>query len=343
MYLKNYLVILMAAGLTACTVVGQTSTDDASSEKWDVEAPFAPTRTVEFTTREGTWMSVDVSPNGESIVFDVLGDLYLIPVTGGKATRLSSGPAYDVQPKFSPDGERIAFTSDRGGGDNIWTMNVDGTDVEQVTKESFRLLNGPTWTPDGEYILARKHFTSTRSLGAGEIWMYHASGQGSSGLQITERKNDQQDQGNEIALSPDGRYIYFSEDVSGGSTFQYNKDPNAQIYAIRRLDRETGKFKNLITGAGGSARPTPSPDGKKIAFVRRVRAKSVIHLYDIETGAIEPLFDGLDHDQMEAWAIFGVYPRMSWTPDGRYLVFWAGGKIWKLDVASKSILEIPFY
>ncbi|MCH8277280.1 MAG: PD40 domain-containing protein, partial [Bacteroidetes bacterium] len=51
---------------------------------------------------------------------------------------------------------------------------------------------------------------------------------------------------------------------------------------------------------------------------------------------------GLDRDQMEAWAIFGVYPRMSWTPDSRYLVFWAGGKIRKLDVASKSILEIPF-
>ena len=195
-------------------------------KKWDVTAAHGPTNTVSFTTTEGTWMNLDVSPDGQEIVFDLLGDLYVVPATGGKAKRLTSGPAFDVQPRFSPDGTRIAFTSDRAGGDNLWTMKRDGSDPKQVTKETFRLLNGPAWTPDGQYLLARKHFTSTRSLGAGEVWMYHASGEATGGLQLTKRKNDQQDQGNEIAVSPDGRYVYFSEDVSGGSTFQYNKDPN---------------------------------------------------------------------------------------------------------------------
>ncbi|MBO6779551.1 MAG: PD40 domain-containing protein [Rhodothermales bacterium] len=276
-------------------------------------------------------MSLDVSPDGRTIVFDMMGDLYTIPIGGGTATAITSGPAWDVQPSFSPDGSRIAFTSDRAGGDNIWTVAADGSDARQVTKETFRLLNGPAWTPDGNYILARKHFTSTRSLGAGEIWMYHASGEATAGLQITKRKNDQQDQGNEIALSPDGRYIYWSEDMSGGSTFQYSKDPNGQIYVIRRLDRESGRVDNYITGAGGSARATPSPDGKTIAFVRRVREKSTIHLFDTETGRQWQVFDGLNRDQQEAWAIFGVYPRMDWTPDGRSLVFWAGGGFHRLD------------
>ncbi len=317
-----------------------TTEATADDKKWDVNAAHGPTQTVRFTTTEGTWLNLDVSPDGTQIVFDMLGDLYLLPIEGGTATRITSGPAFDMQPTFSPDGSRIAFTSDRGGGDNIWTIAPDGSEAKQITKEDFRLVNGPAWTPDGQYLLARKHFTSTRSLGAGEVWMYHRSG--GSGLQLTERKNDQQDQGNEIAVSPDGRYVYFSEDMSGGSTFQYNKDPNGQIYAIRRLDRETGDLKNLISIQGGAVRPVPSPDGTSIAFVRRVRDKSVLFLYDTETGGYRPLYDGLDRDQQEAWAIFGVYPRFDWTPDGNALVFWTGGKIWKLDVATRAVTNIPF-
>ncbi|WP_456425704.1 amidohydrolase family protein [Rhodocaloribacter sp.] len=311
-----------------------------ADEAWDVNAAHGPTKTVAFTTTEGTWMNLDVSPDGQRIVFDLLGDLYTLPISGGKATRLTSGPAFDVQPRFSPDGARIAFTSDRGGGDNLWVMNADGSDARAVTKETFRLVNGPAWTPDGEYLLGRKHFTSTRSLGAGEVWMYHVTG--GTGLQLTKRKNDQQDQGNEIALSPDGRYVYFSEDVSPGPFFRYNKDPNGQIYVIRRLDRETGEIKNLITGNGGSVRPQPSPDGKHVAFVRRVRGKSVLYVYDLDTGAQRPIFDGLSHDQQEAWAIFGVYPAFDWTPDGRNVVFWAKGKLWKVNVETKAATEIPF-
>ncbi len=311
-----------------------------TDEAWDVTAAHGPTKTVAFTTTEGTWMNLDVSPDGQHIVFDLLGDLYTLPISGGKATRLTSGPAFDVQPRFSPDGARIAFTSDRSGADNLWVMNADGSDARAVTKETFRLVNGPAWTPDGEYLLGRKHFTSTRSLGAGEVWMYHVTG--GSGLQLTKRKNDQQDQGNEIALSPDGRYVYFSEDVSPGPFFRYNKDPNGQIYVIRRLDRETGEIKNLITGNGGSVRPQPSPDGKHVAFVRRVRGKSVLYVYDLDSGAQRPIFDGLSHDQQEAWAIFGVYPAFDWTPDGRNVIVWARGKLWNVNVETKAATEIPF-
>lgn len=312
----------------------------SQADRWDVAAAHGPTQTVRFTTTEGTWMNLDVSPDGREIVFDLLGDLYVLPVEGGKARRLTSGPAFDVQPRFSPDGRQIAFTSDRAGGDNLWVMNRDGSGARQVTKEDFRLVNGPAWTPDGQYLLGRKHFTSTRSLGAGEVWMYHVAG--GSGFQLTKRKNDQQDQGNEIALSPDGRYVYFSEDVSGGSTFEYNKDPNGQIYVVRRLDRQTGEIDNLITGAGGAVRPTPSPDGSTIAFVRRVRDESVLYLYDLASGAQIPVWDGLSHDQQEAWAIFGVYPAFDWLPDGRHVVLWARGGLWKVDLGQRSATRIPF-
>ncbi len=309
--------------------------DDA----WDVTAAHGPTKTVSFTTTEGTWMNVDVSPDGSTIVFDLMGDIYTLPIEGGSATAIASGPAYDVQPRFSPNGSRISFTSDRSGGDNIWTMAVDGSDARQVSDESFRLLNNAAWTPDGQYLIARKHFTSSRSLGAGEMWMFHTSG--GAGIQLTERKNDQQDAG-EPDVSPDGRYVLFSEDMTPGPQFQYNKDPNAGIYAIRQLDRETGELRTLISGPGGAVRPRTSPDGRYVAFVRRVRLKSVLFVFDRETGASRPLFDGLDHDQQEAWAIFGPYPGYGWTPSSDEIVFWAQGRIWRVDIHTRDLAEIPF-
>ncbi len=309
------------------------------SEGWDVSAAHGPTHTVRFTTTEGTWMNLDVSPDGRTIAFDLLGDLYLLPIEGGTARRLTSGPAFDVQPRFSPDGSRISFTSDRSGGDNIWTMAANGTDPQQVTDENFRLLNNAVWTPDGEYLVARKHFTSSRSLGAGEMWLYHRSG--GAGLRLTERRNDQQDAG-EPALSPDGRYVYFSEDLTPGPTFEYNKDPNAGIYAIRRLDRETGDLETILGGPGGAVRPQPSPDGRHVAFVRRVRDETALFLYDTETGAETPLTAGLSRDQQETWAIFGVYPNYAWTPDGESIVYWANGGLHRIDVASREVADIPF-
>ena len=134
--------------------------EDTEEARWDVNAPHGPTRTVRFDTDEGTWMDVDVSPDGRDLVFSLLGDLYRMPVTGGNARRIASGPAWEVQPRWSPDGSRIAFTSDRGGGNNLWTVDANGGNPVQVTKEDFRLLNNPAWTPDGRFIIGRKHFTS---------------------------------------------------------------------------------------------------------------------------------------------------------------------------------------
>ncbi len=308
--------------------------------KWDVQNPPGPSRDIPIDVTRGTWMSLDVSPDGQTIVFDLLGDIYVMPVSGGEARAIASGVAWDMQPKWSPDGRHIAFTSDRAGGDNIWIMEADGSNPTQVSKESFRLLNQPEWSPDGQFIVARKHFTSSRSLGAGELWMYHRSGGG--GVQMTERRTQQKDTG-EPAFSPDGRYLYFSDDATPGATFEYSKDVNTQIYIIRRLDRETGEIDAYIAGPGGSIRPTPSPDGRSIAFIRRVRYQSTLYVMDIESGRETPVFSGLDRDLQETWAVHGVYPAISWTPDNRSIVFWADGRIQRVDVASQAVTDIPFH
>ncbi|HYC68229.1 amidohydrolase family protein [Brevundimonas sp.] len=309
--------------------------------KWDVQNPPGPSHDIPIDVTRGTWMSLDVSPDGQTLVFDMLGDIYVMPISGGEARAIASGVAWDMQPKWSPDGRQIAFTSDRAGGDNLWVMDADGSNPIQISKESFRLLNQPEWTPDGQFIVGRKHFTSSRSLGAGELWMYHRSG-GGGGVQMTERRTPQKDTG-EPAFSPDGRYLYFSDDATPGNTFEYSKDVNDQIYIIRRLDRETGEIDPYVTGPGGSIRPTPSPDGKSLAFIRRVRYQSVLYVLDIESGRETPIFSGLDRDLQETWAIHGVYPAISWTPDNRSIVFWADGRIQTVEVATGTVSDIPFH
>ena len=313
---------------------------EKKDKKWDVSNPDGPYKEVSFTVNEGTWMNLDLSPDGKEIVFDLLGDIYRLPATGGEAKLLRGGHAFEVQPRYSPDGKKILFTSDAGGGDNIWIMNRDGSKAVQVTKENFRLLNNAAWLPDGEYLVARKHFTSTRSLGAGEMWLYHISGGG--GVQLTARKNDQQDV-NEPVVSPDGRYVYFSEDMYPGGFFQYNKDPNSQIFVIKRFDRQTGKTENVTGGPGGAVRPQISRDGKLLSFIKRVRTKSVLYLRNLETGVEWPVYDQLTKDQQEAWSIFGLYTGYAWTPDNQHIIIWSNGKIWKVDVNGvNKATEIPF-
>jgi imidazolonepropionase-like amidohydrolase/Tol biopolymer transport system component len=331
---KNLLTIL----LLGCTLPA-ISQDNKEKPKWDIEKYKGTTKNFSITTNEGTWMNLDVSNDGKEIVFDMLGDIYVMPITGGTATLLSGGIAFDVQPRFSPNGKYISYTSDKGGGDNIWIMNRDGSNKRQVTKENFRLLNNATWMPDSEYLIARKHYTGTRSLGAGEMWMY--SIHGGEGVQLTKRKNDQQDAG-EPNVSPNGKFLYFSEDMSPGPTFEYSKDPNGMIYAIRQLDLSSGKLTNFIAQQGGAARPQVSPDGKMMAYVKRVRLKSVLYLQNLATGEEMPLFEELSHDQQETWAIFGIYPNFAWTPDSKHIIFYAKGKIKRLELNTLQVNEIPF-
>jgi Tol biopolymer transport system component len=286
-------------------------------------------------------MNVDVSPDGKSVAFDLLGDIYVMPISGGTPNRIAEGLAYETQPRFSADGKRIAFTSDRGGGDNIWVMNVDGSDKRQLTKEDFRLLNQASWSPNGQFIAAKKHFTTQRSLGTGEVWLYHISG--GSGVPLVKRPNEtHQKELGEPIFAPDGKHIYFTRNTTSGPIFEYAQDSNNQIFAIERYDLETGETEFVVGGEGGAVRPTPSSDGKKLAYVRREKTRSKLYLRDLETGADRKLFDTLDQDVQETWAVTGVYPNMAWTPDSASLVFWAGGKLNRLDLASGKSAVIPF-
>ena len=336
--LRSSLPFPLSAGLVLALAGLPVLADDGAG--WDVNDPPGEEYEVEIDTTEGTWIGLDVSPDGERIVFDLLGDLYLLPIGGGDAEALTNGMAWDMMPRFSPDGSRIAFISDRSGGDNVWTIPVAGGEPKQISREDFRLVNNPVWSPDGRFIAARKHFVSTRSIGSGEIWLYHASGEG-SGLQLNEKPNEQKDLG-EPAFSPDGRYVYFSQDTTPGGVYEYGRNAAEGIYSIRRIDRETGEIETVISGPGGAVRPTPSPDGRYLAFVRRIRFQSHLFLHDLRSGENTPIHDALDRDMQEIWAVHGVYPGMAWTPDSRSVVFWARGGLHRIDVETREVSGIPF-
>jgi imidazolonepropionase-like amidohydrolase/Tol biopolymer transport system component len=322
-----------------------TAAEEKKSE-WDVSAPPGERREVALDVRSGTWMSLDVSPDGQHIAFDLLGDLYELPIAGGEARALTTGMAWDIQPRYSPDGKQIAFTSDRAGGDNLWVMASDGSSPRQVTKESFRLLNNPTWHPSGRYVAGRKHFTTRRSLGTGEIWLY--SLQGGDGVLLVKRPSEEfQKELGEPVFSYDGRYLYYTQNTSSGNVFEYAQDVNKAIFSIERYDMESGETEAAVAGPGGAVRPTPSPDGRYLAYVRRLRTQTsfetALFLKDLRSGEERPLYTDLDRDMQETWAVNGLYPTMAWTPDNRSIVFWAGGGIKRIDIASRAVHDIPFH
>jgi imidazolonepropionase-like amidohydrolase/Tol biopolymer transport system component len=309
--------------------------DTAKAPAWRVDDVHGPADTVRFETDEGTWMNVDVSPDGRWVVFDLVGDIYRVAMAGGRAERLTSGRAFDHQPRYSPDGTTVVFVSDRSGKDNLWFMDASGANPRQLTKLDDSFPTTPAWMPDGEYVVAKRHVRSTRSLGGGEVWLFHV--RGGSGVKLKDKTSFTSDQ-NEPFPSKDGRWVYYS----WTTPFDYNKNPYAGIFQISRVDRETGEVEPVTTEPGGAIRPTVSPDGRSLAFLRRIGLKTAVVVRDLPTGAERVAFDGMDHDQMETWTVHGAYPAFAWTPDGGAIVASFGGKLNRIEVATGAVTPITF-
>src|ERR1043166_351543 len=141
--MRTLLGLLASSALLASPALSQPSPKTDTTKKDPTNSlPLATTRTVRFTTAEGTWMSVDLSPDGGTIVFDLLGDLYTVPLSGGKATRIVGGNSIDVQPRYSPDGKSLVFISDRSGVEATWISDADGTHPRLLTAGG----QYPAWT-----------------------------------------------------------------------------------------------------------------------------------------------------------------------------------------------------
>lgn len=321
----------------ACAIVALLPTGGvwaADAARWDVAQSNGPYKEVRISTREGTWMSVDVSPDGRSIVFDLLGDIYLLPAEGGRARLLRGGPAIEKQPRFSPDGTRIAFISDADGSDNLWVMSVDGENAVQITRETADLLTEPAWHPDGERIAVRKNHSTQMTYLVGELWMYDL--RGGAGVQLVKETKD----ASLPRFSPDGRYLYYSQDISPPTVVYRN--PLEDDLIVRRLDLHTGEKTDLIRGYGGALSPQVSPDGRRIAFVRRVRERTVLFIYDLADGSQRPVYADLTSDSQVNPTGHGLYPLFAWFPDNRSVAIWSRGQILRIDTQTGTARPIAF-
>jgi Tol biopolymer transport system component len=301
----------------------------------DINAPRPEMRKVSFQTDEGTWMSMDVSPDGNTIVFDLLGDIYSLPISGGAAKSLTSGPGFDSHPRFSPDGKTIAFTSDRGGMENLWLMDADGKNPRALTSEKDSYVRGAAWTPDGKYLVARKEDAKKAGIPPVELWMYHING--GSGIQLTT--GDEMNNASGPVVSRDNRYIFFS---GRPINFNYIPDVSNGLWQIYRFDRETGETSQLTGGFGGAARPALSPDGKTMTFISRRDSQTVFVSRDLDSGGEKILLKDVTPDEQEGFAQMDIWPNYAFTPDGKSILFGNKGKIQKLDLDTQKTENIAF-
>ncbi len=299
--------------------------------------PLRPTRTTTFTTNVGHWMSVDISPDGQTLVFDILGDLYTMPIGGGQATPLTRGMGVDVQPRFSPDGKKVVFVSDRDGGYNLWTLSLDKKDTVQITRGKTNNYESPDFTPDGKYVVV------TRGT---KLWMFHteggqgqqlirtddaapAAGRGGGGGDVTRQMG--------AAVSPDGRYVWFAQRRGG---WIYNTPMSD--YQLISYDRETGATNTRENRWGSAFRPTLSPDGKWLVYGTRHITETRLRIRELATGEERWLVYPVQRDDQESRATLDVYPGMTFTPDSKELITTWDGKLWRVPIAGGTAREIPF-
>ncbi|HIG66838.1 MAG TPA: amidohydrolase [Porticoccaceae bacterium] len=337
------LMIFLLCCLLVTPVFSSDIDEEEDGNEWDVTQPQGEMKTISIDTTESTWSNLSISEDGLTVAFDMLGDIYTMPISGGEAAPLVQGFDWNMQPAYSPDGKAIAFISDRDGASNLWIMDAGGGNPRQISTEQTALIHTPSWSPDGDYIAVTKGFMSSRSIPAGEIWMYHRSG--GDGVMVTERAYGPHTQKNmtDPAFSPDGKYLYYTNDVTSGRIWEYGKNSTTELFNIMRHDLETGKSSSYIGGAGGAIVPTPSPDGKHMAYLKREDTKTVLYLKDLRSGVDRRLFAEMERDHQETFGSEGNFAYFDWTPDSQYIVYWTAGKFHKLKIDSLDVSVIPMH
>ncbi|MFZ9661716.1 MAG: hypothetical protein ACO29O_07540, partial [Chitinophagaceae bacterium] len=308
-------------------VITDTTKKDSIQYATFKDLPLKPERKIEFATNEGSWLSLDVSPDGQTIAFDMMGDIYTIPLSGGNATPVTKGLAFESHPRFSPDGNRILFTSDRSGSDNIWYIDRVKEDTVQLTKDRVEDFPNAIWTPDGDYIIAAKGRRTPK------LMLYHKDGGAGTPLFSEPQGLKTIDP----FSSPDGRYIYFSQRFGS-----WNYNAQLPQYQIGVFDRENAKMSMITSRYGSSFTPTVSKDGKWMVYGSRYEDKTGLVLRNMQTSEEQWLAYPVQRDEQESIAPMGVLPGMAFTPDNKFLLTSYGGKIWKISIPDGKATEIPF-
>lgn len=312
-------------------IAQDSNSNNNGIEPSHADLPLEPDRTVHLQTDEGTWISVDIHPSGEKLIFDFMGDLYELPIEGGEAVQLTQGMAFDHHPRYSPDGDKVVFISDRSGGDNMWLLDLETMETEQRTTGNNHRWQSPIFTPDGNYIIASR--TNLRG-GVHKLRMYHVDG--GSGTEFMDTPDNFKTI--EPAFGADDRYLWFSH-----RTGDWNYNAIFPQYQISKFDLDTGERHMQTARLGSAFRPTLSPDGKWLVYGTRHETETGLRIRDLNSGDERWLAYPVQRDDMESRATRDVLPTMVFTSDSDAVITTWGGKIWRLPIEEGAeATQIPF-
>jgi hypothetical protein len=346
-------------------------------EPWNISTSFPYTRRLVKEVSEGTWLRIATHPAKDEVVFDMLGDLYCMSTVAdgtnpATAHAFLQGVPYDKEAEFSADGSMLVFTSDDGFGvDNIWTLPYSSckemslkssqflrSTAIQQTNATFRFFSSPAFHPTLPKLIATKWYLTGRPNGAGEIWEFPLLTEAvdlpeRGGERVISRKLPaswpkeryfESQIGAEQArfVGPSGDGIVFTRNVRDDDLgkFSYNKDVHKGINAVFLLNTTTGATTQLVDASpGGANMPRFSHDGKTLAFVRRVKEKSVLVLKDIRSGTLHHVWNELTYDVSLIPAFMGAYPNYGFSANDEYIIIWSSGKIHKLPLKLNRLEE----
>ncbi len=255
-----------------------------------------------------------LTPDKQTVVFSLHGDLWSIPAAGGRATRLTLHDAYDSRPLVTPDGKQVVFVSDRAGSYDIWVMPIDGGTPRRLTHH-FASDVPNAFTADGKNLL----FTSTRAMGwsrggSTEIWSVPLAGGTPTRVTFT---------GANSASTPDnGDTLYFVSGPSDAKVQEYQGTANDRLY----VQRGSEPAEEILYFQGNSREPSVSRDGKRLHFTREVNGSFELFICDTTSQTCEQVTSlGEDGLSMVAFA-----------PDDSMIVFGWKFYLWTLDLTVKD-------
>jgi len=310
--------------------------------------PLETPRHLEFAVTSGTWMSVDVSPDGRTVIFDLLGDLYALDLGSTDARRLTAGIAFDSQPTWSPDGRWIAFLSDRSGAENLWVMRADGSSARALSfLDHHDTFISPAWSADGQSVYVSRHL---EALNASEVWRFNFTqpAGGAIVLPIRADKNTPREQWRSVlgvVPAADNQTLYFAAHVGDSD---YDQVPE---WTVRRRNLVTDAEETLVSAPrsprpdlnlGSAFRPAQSPDGRLLVYATRHDGRTGLRALDLRTREDRWLLYPVQQDALQAFSSQDLLPRYDFMPDGRSLLLARDGKLQQLDVSSGQLRDIPF-
>ena len=311
-----------------------------------------PLHTIQFDTDEGTFMNVDVSPDGETIAFDLLGQIYALPLSGGKAEPLLAGSSFDQCPRYSPDGKQIAFVSDQTGFANVWVMNVKTRAVRQITR--LKDAGGAAgsvgcpleWLPDGQELVfgseSGRQRLSIVPIATGEPRFLEPDAPPTylpekPDLVMIRKVHS-------ASFTPDGLTAFFSETQDNHHLSHLPQAIQTRLYRIDMASHKRELLTDPVEGRNEFA-PVISHGGHLLAYCRENAPNDIeLRIRNLPTGEdrrLTILADADDPDDSDAQS-GAELPGYSFTPDDQFVVIWFGGKIHKVPVEGGASMVVPF-